>query len=133
MAELEPDLLRDRRLLVVEDDYAIASDLEEALEAHGAQVIGPAGTVADALELIAAQGEIHGAVLDIDLHGERAYPVADALRARGVPFVFATGYDAWIIPDAYAEVPRCEKPVDTRAVARMLMRRRAKTDKHPVE
>src|SRR5688500_8003036 len=91
MAELEPDSLRDRRLLVVEDDYAIASDLEEALEAHGAHVIGPAGTVADALELIAAQAEIDGAVLDIDLHGERAYPVADALRGRGVPFIFATG------------------------------------------
>jgi CheY-like chemotaxis protein len=124
MTELKADLLRDRRLLVIEDDYTIASELAEALEAHGAQVIGPAGPVADALALIAAQAEIDGAVLDIDLHGEGAYPVADALRGRGVPFVFATGYDAWIIPAAYAAVPRCEKPVDTRARARLLMRNR---------
>jgi CheY-like chemotaxis protein len=81
-------------------------------------VIGPAASIEHALELLDTERQLDGAVLDINLGGERAYPVADALRARAVPFVFATGYDSWAIPDAYASVPRVEKPVNTRALAR---------------
>lgn len=122
MTEPRPNLLRDRRLLVVEDEYIVAMDLAGMLEDRGVTVIGPAASVKDALALISAEEVIDGAVLDINLRGERAYPVADALRARGVPFVFATGYDAWTIPEPYADVPRCEKPVDTGALARLLAR-----------
>jgi hypothetical protein len=60
------------------------------------------------------------AILDINLGGAMVYPVADALRARGVPFIFATGYEAWSIPEAYSDVPRCEKPVDVRQVTSRL-------------
>lgn len=108
-----------RRLLIVEDDYFIATDLAHAAQELGLEVIGPAGSVADALRLIQAN-ELHGAVLDIHLGRERVFPVADALSARGVPFIFVTGYDPVDIPEAYAATPRCEKPVDKGLLARVL-------------
>ena len=117
MVEPDSEALRG---LIVEDEYTIAADLACALEERGADVIGPAASIEDALELVGAQQQIDGAVLDINLRGERAYPVADALRARGVPFIFATGYDTWAIPAAYADVPRIEKPVSMRELARLL-------------
>ena len=108
---------------MVEDDFAIASDMAQVLEDAGAEVVGPAGTVEDALELVESEAvTLDGAALDINLHGERVYPVADALAARGVPFVFATGYDAHVIPEAYAGVPRLEKPVDRTQLERALAR-----------
>jgi len=122
MAEAQPNALRGRRVLVVEDEYIVATDLARALNDRGVEVIGPAGSIEDALDLLGAEGRIDGAVLDINLRGERAYPIADALRERKVPFIFATCYDVWSIPEAYAEVPRIEKPVDTRALARLLSR-----------
>jgi len=110
-----------RRLLVVEDEYMIATDLARSLEGLGVEVIGPVGSVEDALELVESDGDrLDGAVLDINLRGERVYPVADALVARGVPFVFTTGYDALVIPDAHAGAPRCEKPVDKMQLLRSL-------------
>ena len=120
MAEPDAGPLRGRRLLLVEDEYMIAADLALSLEHYGVEVVGPAGSVEDALALIEADRAIDAAVLDINLGGERVYPVAEALVRRGVPFVFATGYDAWAVPPAYAEAPRCEKPVDVGALARLL-------------
>jgi CheY-like chemotaxis protein len=123
MAEPRADALRGRRLLVVEDEYLIAAALEHALEDRGAEVVGPAGSVEGALRLVEAEGDrLDGAVLDINLRDERVYPVADVLAARGVPFVFLTGYDAQVIPDTYAGVPRSEKPVSTALLARTLLK-----------
>jgi DNA-binding NtrC family response regulator len=114
-------LLKGRHLLIVEDEYIIASDLAQSLEECGAEVIGPAGSVKDALELVERTGEhIDGAVLDVNLRNEPVYPVADALVAHGLPFVFTTGYDTVAIPEVYAGVPRCEKPVDIAQLVRLL-------------
>jgi ActR/RegA family two-component response regulator len=99
--------LQGRRLLIVEDDYVIASDLARALEDRGVEVVGPAGSVEDAMELIDT-AELDGAVLDISLGEEKSYPIADELAMRGVPFVFASGYDAIVVPTAYSDVPRLE-------------------------
>ena len=120
MVDLQSDALKGRRLLVVEDEYLIAADLADVLTGQGANVIGPVGSIKDALDMLATERQIDGAILDINVRGERVYPVADALRARGVPFVFATGYDSWVIPDAFANVPRLEKPVRAAALARLL-------------
>ena len=98
------------RVLVVEDEYFIADDLRSALERCGAEVAGPVGCPGEATALLDGDAPIHLAVLDIDLHGEPAYGLAETLRERGVPFVFATGYGADFIPAAYAAVPRWEKP-----------------------
>lgn len=109
-----------RRILLVEDEYFIADDLSRTFEANGAEVVGPAASVGRALDLIAATERLDGAVLDVDLQGEIAYAVADALVARDVPFVFATGYDEASIPADYTHVARCEKPVDPEKIAQAL-------------
>lgn len=118
------EALRGRRALIVEDEYLIAFDLARTLEDLGVGVVGPARSVADALALIATEAKIDAAVLDINLGDEKAYPIADALLTRRVPFVFVTGYDSSIIPAAYAGAPRCEKPVDVRVLARLLFNER---------
>jgi DNA-binding LytR/AlgR family response regulator len=113
--------LRGRRLLIAEDEYMIALDMAEFFKDAGAEVIGPAGSVKDALALVASEGgRLDGALLDVNLHNDKIYPVAEALSAEGVPFVFTTGYDAHAIPQAYADVPRCDKPVDIHRLARLL-------------
>ena len=101
--------LANLRVLVVEDEYFLADDMAQALREVGARVIGPVPSRDRALALLAEQ-PVDVAVLDINLKGETVYPVADALRAKGVPFVFATGYDSRAVPDGYKDVPRWEKP-----------------------
>ncbi|WP_426000430.1 response regulator [Caulobacter sp. DWR1-3-2b1] len=87
------------------------------LEDGGAEVIGPAPTVQDALTLIQAHGpRLDRAVLDINLRGEKVFPVADALLALDVPFIFRTGYDSDVLPAAYAHVARHSKPLNCTAV-----------------
>lgn len=112
--------LNGRRILLVEDDYFIAADLRSWFEESGAKVLGPVPSVDAALALIAATAEIDAAVLDINLQDELVYPVADALRARGVPFLFATGYDPAVVPPAHGAVALCQKPIDPQVVARAL-------------
>lgn len=108
------------RILIVEDEYLIASGLRRALERAGASVLGPVPTVAEAVALLAATAGVDGAVLDINLGGEPVFPVADALRARGVPFVFTTGYSAEDVPPPYRGVPRVEKPASPAEILRAL-------------
>ncbi|WP_349371948.1 response regulator [Salinarimonas sp.] len=114
--------LAGRIVLVAEDEFFVADDLVHALERRGARVVGPATSVAQALRLTEATPALDAAVLDINLKGEMVFPVADALSARGVPFVFATGYGSEVLPSRYSGRVRCEKPVDPDDVARALMR-----------
>ena len=97
-------------VLLVEDEYYIADDLGQRLSAHGAILLGPVATLEKALVTVERAGRIDGAVVDINLRGQMAFPVADALQERGIPFVFATGYSAVAIPDRYQSIPRWEKP-----------------------
>jgi DNA-binding LytR/AlgR family response regulator len=117
----DTDVLKGRRLLVVEDEYLIAADLVAFLEAQGIEVVGPAASVNEALTLLQSNSNrLDGAVLDVNLRDDRVYPVADVLRSLGIPFVFTTGYDACAIPKSYAGVPRCGKPVDEQRLLRLL-------------
>ena len=113
-------ILTDRRILVAEDEYMVAEEVATVLAEAGAEVHGPVASVADALRLVAAEGGIEGALLDVNLHGEAIWPVVDVLLARGVPVVLTTGYDAGALPGAYAYLPRCEKPTSGRALIRAL-------------
>jgi DNA-binding LytR/AlgR family response regulator len=110
---------RGIRVLIVEDEYFLAQDLAYHFQNLGAEVLGPAGTVLDAL-LLLNSADVEAAVLDINLRGERVYPVADVLRQKDVPFVFASGYGGELEPSAYADVPRCIKPVDFAVLAKKL-------------
>lgn len=102
--------LQGRKILVVEDEYLIALQVATTLGDAGAEVVGPIGTLRGALGVVAADESLDGAVLDVNLRGELVYPVADALAARGVPFVFATGYDQTVIPERFADATICDKP-----------------------
>jgi CheY-like chemotaxis protein len=95
------------RILVVEDNFLAAEVVRDLLESSGCAVVGPVGRIADALRLAE-----HGAILDVNLNGERCFPIALALRQRGVPFVFLTGYDdEAIIPVELRPARRLGKPV----------------------
>lgn len=121
----DPTGLAGVAVLVAEDEFFVAEDLAYALEQRGATVVGPAADLARALALIEQTPQLGAAVLDINLKGEMVFPVADALRERRVPFVFATGYDGTVMPERFAAMIRCEKPVDPDEVARALMRKTA--------
>ncbi len=100
------------RVLIVEDEYFIAREIADALQHGGAMVVGPAGNLEKALHII-GKTDVDVAVLDINLGGKVDFALADELAARRVPFVFATGYDAGIIPARFKDIPRFEKPYDT--------------------
>ena len=112
--------LHGRRILVVEDEYLIADDICTVLSDAGAEVLGPAATADAAARLIADSGRIDAALLDINLRGAMIFDVADGLRERGIPFVFATGYDQWAIPERFGDAPRMEKPINLREVVGVL-------------
>jgi CheY-like chemotaxis protein len=100
------------RILVVEDESIIACNLSLLLQDAGAVVLDPAPSVRRAIEVLRGDREVHGAVLDVNLGGEMVFPVADALALRGIPFVFATGYDGRVVPARFSHIARCEKPVE---------------------
>jgi CheY-like chemotaxis protein len=112
MTDVSDAALKGRRVLVVEDEYFVADDIARTLQESGAEVIGPVGDIAAAMQLLSAGARIDAAVLDVNVRGEMIYPLADALRRHRVPFVFATGYDDASIPGVYADVARCVKPFD---------------------
>ena len=101
--------LSGRRVLVVEDETLVAMLVEDTLLDAGAQVMGPVATVAEALLLLEREMP-EFAVLDLNLAGETSEPIADALLARGVPFVVASGYGASGVPSKHAGVPVLAKP-----------------------
>ena len=117
---MEEALLPDR-VLLVEDDYFLASDLAARLSSKGIQVIGPVPDVDEALSR-SLDDTLSGAILDIKLNGQMVFPVADELERRGVPFIFATGYDPDVIPARHADKILLRKPLDEDAVASALRR-----------
>lgn len=101
--------LRGKRVLIVEDEMLVAMNLEDTLLDLGLEIVGTAMQLGPAIEL--AQGQdLDVAVLDINLHGGRSYPVADILLRRGIPFIFATGYGYAEGESAYRHVPVLAKP-----------------------
>ncbi len=115
----ETGALAYRRVLIVEDEYLLADDMAQALRKFGADVVGPVPSTDKALALLAEE-PVDAAVLDINLKGQMVFPVADALRDQGIPFVFATGYDEAAVPETYKDVPRWEKPYRPEDLAKAL-------------
>lgn len=104
----EPNLA-GLRVLVVEDTLLVADVIADELRDGGAEVIGPVSRLKAALQC-AREEALDGALLDVNLAGERSFPVAMLLRERGIPFIFLTGYaeDA-ILPD-FRATPCLMKP-----------------------
>jgi DNA-binding response OmpR family regulator len=113
--------LRDRRILIVEDEYLIAMSLQDALESAGSFVLGPAPSVDKAIKTIESEDHIDAAVLDVNLGGALAYSVADKLIARKIPFVFTSGYDDNVLRIRYAHVKNCPKPYLFRVIEEALL------------
>jgi CheY-like chemotaxis protein len=107
-------------VLVVEDEAAVALMLDDFLAERGAVVVGPVADAESALQLIAAE-RIDGAVVDYGLVGGTSLPVADALMARGVPFLFASGHDVGGIDPRYAKVPRLGKAYPVEELLRVFV------------
>ena len=104
-------VLNGLRILVVEDNFLAAEVIRAALEDGGYTVVGPVGRVADGVRLAKAEA-LDAAVLDINLNGDRCFPIAETLRGRGVPFMFLTGYDgSSMIPAELQDTRRLGKPI----------------------
>ena len=114
--------LRDRRILVVEDEYLIALNLQDSLENAGSVVLGPArlGRQGDQ-QTIESEPDIDAAVLDVNLGGVAAYPVADMLIARKIPFIFTSGYEDNVFRTRYSNVKNCPKPYQFEAMEEALV------------
>ena len=102
--------LQGRSIMVVEDEFFQAKDLARALTDEGASLVRPFSSVNAALEAMDDGGAFDAAVLDINLRGRAVYEVADRLAERGIPFLFATGYDPEMVPATHRARPVCTKP-----------------------
>jgi CheY-like chemotaxis protein len=109
--------LNGLRVLIVEDELIIAMELESLLSILGCVVLDTAPTVKRALHAVGHQ-QADIAVLDMNLQGERATPVAEALQEQGVPFVLVTGYGSERLPEkALQDAPCLRKPVNGKQLA----------------
>jgi two-component SAPR family response regulator len=100
------------RILVVEDEALIALVIEDTLTSLGYEIVGPTGKLETALRL-ATEERLDAAILDISIRDQKVYPVAEQLLARGIPFVLASGYSDWALPENLRDQPRLTKPFTT--------------------
>jgi CheY-like chemotaxis protein len=111
--------LAGKRILIVEDERAIAENIAFEIAAQGGKVVGPVASADAALHTIATT-RLDGAIVDIKLMGKMTFSVADVLADRHIPFLFVTGYSAQIVPPSHANVHRLQKPVTPFTVCRAL-------------
>ena len=106
---MQPLVSEGRNILVVEDEPLIAMMLEDFLETLGHTIAASCDNLSDALR----QADLDGydvAILDVNLKGESVWPVAEKLKARGVPFIIASGGHVEPPPAQFASAPMLEKP-----------------------
>ncbi|MBB6411966.1 response regulator [Mesorhizobium sangaii] len=105
--------------MIVEDESLVAMDLEYLLTEMGHIVVEVATRVREAMEF-ARDSEIDFAILDINVSGTQSFPVAEILRQRGIPFVFATGYGSAGLVDGYRDEPTLQKPYQPRELEHLI-------------
>jgi CheY-like chemotaxis protein len=115
------ELLAGRRVLVVEDEMMILMMIEGMLADLGCASVSAAATIDEALALIDAE-TFDLAMLDLNLDGQRTYPVADRLAACGVPFLFSTGYSDHGLNEGYGDRPVLKKPFQHADLAQIVGR-----------
>jgi two-component sensor histidine kinase/DNA-binding response OmpR family regulator len=112
--------LQGRRILLIEDEILVGMMVRDMLEDFGFDVIGPVTDLPAATK--AAEGaDVDAVILDVNLGGELAYPVAAVLTKRGIPFIFVTGYDCESIDKRYAHIPALRKPIESHLLHRLLV------------
>ena len=114
--------LSGRRILVVEDESLVAMLLETILEDMGAIPVGAIATVEEALQVVADDPLLDAALLDVNVAGKLVFPVAEALRAKGIPFVFSTGYGEGGLPEQWRGQATIQKPFTEDAVKAALFK-----------
>jgi CheY-like chemotaxis protein len=124
------DMLTGQRVLVVEDEWVVAAELETELTDMGCHVVGPVPSVREALDILERQ-TVDVALVDIGLGEETGYPVADALRAGDVPIVFLTGYSAMALAPEFRDVRCLQKPAAAKRLAAALAAALAKRNSRP--
>lgn len=102
-------LLEGLNVLIVEDEFLIASTIAFTLAEHGAEIVGPAMTVDQGMNLAIKDG-INAALLDLKLGGDVSIPIAQALQGRRVPFIFMTGYSDRVVLREFSGSPTIQKP-----------------------
>jgi DNA-binding response OmpR family regulator len=110
-AGLPTHTLAGLRVLVVEDDYFVASECANALREHGARVLGPVPDMSRARATLSASAP-DCVLLDVNLKGEMVFELARELKGQGMPLVFTTGYDTSFLPPVLRDSPCLQKPVD---------------------
>ena len=116
----DPTALKGRRVLVVEDEMMIAMLVEDMLAELGCAVVGPAHALDAALSLARSEDGLDAALLDVNLAGQPVFAVADALREKGVPAIFSTGYGEAGLRDIDRGAPVLQKPFRAGDLARAL-------------
>jgi PAS domain S-box-containing protein len=114
-AVMVPQMLAGNRLLLVEDEALVAIDIKYMLVDFGFEVIGPCNKITDALAVV-ANDDVDAAILDVNVGGELIYPVAHCLMAKGVPFIFMTGYGAEALDKRFAHCRVLQKPIQRQAL-----------------
>ncbi|MEN5168496.1 response regulator [Brevundimonas pondensis] len=114
--------LQGRRVLVIEDESLVAMLLETILDDMGCAVVGPESNIDDGLISATTEPSLDAALLDVNVAGREVFPVAEALKARGVPFVFSTGYGEAGLPEHWRGNPTIQKPFTEGAIREALMR-----------
>lgn len=109
------------QVLLVEDEVLIRMLFEEVLEDLGHSICGVAGSLDEAVAL-AQTATADVAVLDVHLQGVAVYPVAEVLDARGIPFLFATGYSGADVPEKFRDRPTVQKPFQAEQLQELLTR-----------
>jgi PAS domain S-box-containing protein len=127
-ADVSKSLMADR-VLLVEDEALIGMMMKNMLTELGLSVVGPYARMAEALTA-ARNGTFDAAILDVNLDGELAYPIADILIDRKLPFAFITGYDTQSIDERFAQIPTIQKPI-ARDVLQSVLTTRTRPDQPP--
>jgi CheY-like chemotaxis protein len=111
--------LASKRVMVVEDELLVSMLIEDVLTDEGCQIVGPFSNVPDGLQAARLEA-IDLAVLDVNLRGEKVFPIAEVLTERGIPFLLLSGYGADAVPADRPNWRVCSKPFSPASLTKML-------------
>ena len=114
--------LKGLKVLVVEDESMVSMLMQDMLQDLGCMVVGTVARFDDALKQATNGPAFDVALLDVNLHGKQTFPIAEVLAARGVRFIFATGYGEGILPQSLQGGAILQKPFELEALAKALRR-----------